>query len=370
MKEGLPTIHGILKSHEGRSGEVTSGFDISSEGDRNIETPEEITEREEQEKIHGPHIDIDFKKLYEIKHRLEEELGIQIREDGKQRLSPERDEELENKLNNLTEEESKQLYVEVLSRIQEETNYFHELEEMGVLSNVLEHDLNDRFGLRKIGGIRVKWNSSVPQNLGHYSGLLGMAFVRGPKPSKEQILKSLFSKGVLPKDLLILFHEIAHSYQFPTSFIETYHLMAQEGSLKKGEELGEVHANRVASDPTFSNTKRRLIEDKILYKKDRKGKLLYPGVDIDKLIYAVEVIDQLNALGFTPQEIGKIIQEELIPSKEGYARIVILKKMQELDIDEQDLENLVQADKVERQIARLRAMQIIQEELDKLNKIN
>lgn len=101
--------------------------------------------------------------------------------------------------------------------------------------------------------------------------------------------------------------------------------------------------------------------------KGRDGKFLYPGVETDKLMYAVASIDQLNALGFTPKEVGALIMHcgAWDKRKAVYPEIqkIIDKKRNELKLSENDLENLVLADKIEHDIQRLRAMRIAQEEL-------
>lgn len=359
MREGISKIHGSLTSHSAaiEKGEmVTSDYDISQEGDLGIETSEQIAEKEKQERIHGHHIDIDFKKLYQTKHDLEDELEL---------VSSDLNARVEEMTDSLTEEELERLYVEVMLRIQNETNYFYELEEMGIFENVLDYELGDNFGLKKVGGVRVKWKTRMLQSGGLYDNTFRTAFIREEKPTREKILKKMAQKGKLPGRLRTVFHEIIHSYQFSGLLFDRYQIIFQDGRPNNTQELREVQAYKNEGNSRKGSTKRGII-DHIYDAEDKKGRLLYPGVNKDKLIYATEVIDQLDALGFSPQEIGKIIQTEMMPKKQGYARLMVVQKMLDLGLDENDLENLVQADKAERQIAQLQAIKIVREELDKI----
>jgi len=133
----------------------------------------------------------------------------------------------------------------------------------------------------------------------------------------------------------------------------------------------EIHANRDANNPPQKRTKSRLVK-KVYESTDVKGDKMYEGFEIDKLIYAVQAIDQLNALGLDPEQISKIIRPGLFSLDSGWdkERAVyphiqkrIDEESQKLGLDEYDLENLVQADKLEREIEQLRVAHIVQEEL-------
>ncbi len=267
------------------------------------------------------------------------------------------------------------VYRRILDRIKQETNYLHEFEQLGLLNAILEHALDKK----TLAGVNVNWEDSSILRRGRYrkgargvfQQIINTAATKYPVPTKEKIIHDIGSKGYLPRGLRVMGHEIVHARQ-ELNFEDiqsSLKLIAHRFSTRRASgELQEVHANRDANSPPQKKTKIKLIEKL----SDAGGRKLYRGFEMDKLIYAVQAIDQLNALGLGPEEIAKLIRPGLFSLDKGWSKEQAIyphiqkridAEAKKLGLDEYDLENLVQADKLEREIEQLRVKQIVREEL-------
>ena len=363
MREGFPKIHETLLSHEEtlkQNDRQVSGFGIDES---------ELTEEERQEKIHGPHIDIDFEKLYQTKHDLEEELGLIKNKDGKMEMPSERENELVGKLESLSESEIEQLYIQVLSRVQKETNYFHHLEELGILENIINYDLDDEGGNKKIAGVKIKWlEQNKVKSKGVYDPFENRAYVKKDQPTMRQILEKLFSTGRFSSSLETMTHEISHAQNLPKKIIETIRRIYSLSS-SPNQGWSEIYAGRTANNRVDIKTKSEAMSGRLkkrdelsMYTSDPRGEF------IDNMAEAVYFIDQLYALGFKADEVGEIMRKEFNRfTGKGTAQKIIQEYAKKLGLDEGDLENLVQARRVENEVGRLMVMNIAQEEINNYN---
>ena len=135
-------------------------------------------------------------------------------------------------------------------------------------------------------------------------------------------------------------------------------------------ELQEAHAFRVAN----TGHHQKSAPEMAAHIKSKKN---YEHLDSERTVAAVAAIDKLIALGVRQQEIGKLIQQSihfkpLLKRKDAIPPVFSLNEqrtsteIEKLGLSEADLEKLVVAHRTERSIARLRAMQIAQEELKKM----
>lgn len=302
---------------------------------------------------------VDFDRLIEIKRQLETQEKM-TEEELDRRLAVV---EIEDRLDSV--------YRAILDRVRRETNYLHDFEQLGLLDSILEHALDKK----TLAGVNVKWNDPSPRGKGVYRPIFNKAVTKHSIPTEHEIIRSLGVKGYLPPGLRTMGHEIVHARQNLNSKDTRLRLksLSQIFSTKPASgELMEVHANRDANNPPQKKTKTNLVQ-KIYESTDAAGNKMYEGFDLDKLMYAVQAIDQLNALGLDPEEIARLIRPGLFSRDSGWDKETaayphIQKRIDEeskrLGLDEYDLENLVQADKLEREIEQMRVMRIVQEETE------
>lgn len=267
------------------------------------------------------------------------------------------------KIDNMVEsikgrEQSYLVMRQILERLRDETNYLHEWIEMGFFEKILEDELGDQ-----VEDVRTFWGSNEPKpkykGLFRGMGKLKLAFVVYEKPEAADIIKEMATTGFLPKSLRVMGHERVHGYQIPATGTEVFKSIIEAflGGNKRSQELKEAHANRSANNPPHKKTPEEL-KEKINPKK-------YKGVQDDRLDYAISAIDKLNALGLTPEEIGKIIMHHGGWDKQSGVYVAVARKIKELQnqklMTDDDLKKLVETDKIERNIERLKAMLIAQE---------
>lgn len=359
MREGYPAIHETLHNHERRA-------------DDNFLDTLEVPELEEGDELVPTNLDVDFEELYRQKHLLENELGlVENLKKGTKVVTREKAGQFDSTLHELNETQLKNLYEMIFARIERETNYFHQLEELDIMDNIVENKLEDWGGLRRIGGANIKWESSRPQSRGVYNWRTNIASVKKSRPRMFETLQSLAVDGRLPDSLRTLTHEVTHGKHFPALgkgllsefYYRLTHWMNDQG-------LEEIYANRSANRSMDVSTKLSLI-NRLRNKTDCFGNPLYArecdDVNVKNWSEAVIVIDQLEALGFTTDKIGELVKDYYFPNGKDSIKKVIETKMQELGLDEGDLENLVQAHRVEAEINRLKVMKIVQEELERIN---
>lgn len=231
----------------------------------------------------------------------------------------------------------------IMSRAGKNVQYIKDIKNIGLLNPIIYGQLD------KLP--RVQFNKPSKNRDGFYRPALNKISIKGDVPTNGKILESLVNFGMLPHDIDVLIHEWTHKNQFPKSVITR--LLR---SLKPfNTELLESQAFK-SGPPELSTIGLIEILNESRYK-----------INIDKAIYASRAVDQLRALGYTPTDISNIIQAAGSWDKDRaeYPKIqaIIESKAQELGADNFDLENLVLADKIKREIGRYRLAIIALEEL-------
>ncbi|MFH1291999.1 MAG: hypothetical protein ABIH87_02275 [bacterium] len=312
--------------------------------------------------VHETLKEVEKDKDFDIDQRVEELRHKEEVLKGSDFLS---DEDVENTVAELKDKgQSFPVMSEILERIQRETNYLHEWVENGFY----EHMLNDDFD-SNIEDVKIKWEGDKPKYKGKYGGHFvgfggaNLARVNREKPEPADIVRGLAIKGHLPKPIRIMGHERNHAYHSVSTLEDVlkksfYDL---QGKDRSSQELQEAMANRTANKPVHKKTREELSE--------KISPDLYPGVKEDKKECAIEAIDKLNALGLTPEEMGKIILHHGGWDSNTKTYVNVERKIKELQskkqISDSRLEKLMEADKSEREVGRLRAMLIAQEEIGK-----
>lgn len=272
-------------------------------------------------------------------------------------------------------------YTGVIKRIKDETNYFHEYEELGLFEWI------DR-GFDEFAATfsQVYWEAWNPVDAGRgiHRFKSGETRIKGNMPERSSILGNLAIFGSLPIELTALAHEITHSLQAPSFAAQLLsniyeHARFLPPVLKRALlkeyiqvssfEMFEIQAYQLASRKGLERDRVRLAEH-LINTKRQNGELVYLYFNQDKVIYGVTAVEQLDVLGFSVEEIARLIGKPgRWDRKRGvYPKVqkVINTKARELGLDENDLENLVLAHRIERDTDRLRAMHIVQEELRKV----
>ena len=256
----------------------------------------------------------------------------------------------------------------VMVRIKRETNALHEYEEANTLSDIISG-----FARRKIAGVRVEWKSNDPPMGGEFYQDRWRILIKSGRPPRAEFLRDLAAMGLMPIPITTLQHEVVHSSQFYKPFtlksvLYSYFSRFSIGKIDSKTELKEMHAYR-SEGPLMHHVSKIDLIRALKEAKDDEGQPEYPDVGIDKLIYAVTAVDQLNALGFSMSQIGNLIRRCGRWSEKSaiYPKMqrIIEARAKKLGLDEPDLENLVQVDKIEWSIERFRVMAIVQEELQK-----
>jgi hypothetical protein len=286
-----------------------------------------------------------------------------------------------------------EVYRKVVSAIQEETNLFSDLEDVGIYENLLNHDFHN------LAGVKVE----------RYS------FVRNPSylPGKNVIL--LDTKDVNKKDLLsefasgdgnfveTLLHESLHGVQEQrtTALARIMNYIKSRGSQTNTDiEILESQAYQtgfsleppkqkkshpsLADDPSLLdyaevfNEANSKIDEIFPYIPgvpqekqgfDKQGKRSY--IDIKKFTEAYVVIQQLRALGLSAHEIADLIAKKGVWERKNGAygeldRFIAEKTREHFGLNanapyEADLGTLVDVYKIEKVIDRLKARKLAQE---------
>jgi len=354
MREGFTQIHDTLNRHKDGQFSVKDFDD-----ERGVK----------------PNIDVDFDSLIDERNEL------------RGREKPLNKKEVEELLWQMANEEIKEFYENLLDKIGQETNYFHDWEELGI-QQILTAGLEDNFIVNSFiiwDSERIKRERKKPKG-GRASFVypgIGKILIGQKRPDREDMIEQLSQDGELPGGAMVLFHELIHNVaQSPfrkDKYIKLEDLISLLPKILVGQrrikELGEAQAylagnmygSKKEEEKKRGNTG---LITRIEGAQDKKGTDLYKNFSRDKLIYGFQSVQRLSALGLTPIEIGRLVQS---PGKWDEATATYLKfekvikqKSEELGLDEYDLDTLVDADRLEREINQLRAMRIVQEELAKV----
>lgn len=317
-------------------------------------------------------LNVDFYKLLRIHRELEQ----------KPRMA---DWEVDMMIGVLEERgELEDVYARVIDRIKEETGFFHEYEEIGLGRWIFSGFAEQEAPKARWAG----WSDPISLRGGYLDFVTGKPVIEREVPDKREFLHWLAERGNFPPGLEVLVHEMVHLLQvsktqlfLTRSLIRIYDNwrfvplktldVLKRRVMRSGyRELCEAQAYLTDRTRGFSRTEliKFMQSVKTSLRKDSfRG---YAYIEIDKLIYAVAAIEQLDALGLSVQEIARLVTRPgKWDRKRGvYSKVqkVIEAKAGELGLGENDLENLVFAHRIERNIDWLRAIHIVQEELRKV----
>lgn len=257
-----------------------------------------------------------------------------------------------------------EIYKRIIERIHGETGYFHEFEEMGMMDA-----LRASFDVKKVAGVKIHWDSSfmLPGD-GEFDPIHRIIKVRMRSIHPLTTLRELALTGRLPNSVLVLKHEVSHSYQVPIPLFPRlgYILSAFFHLRNSDKELTEAHAYRTENHSDLLRNPATTVQ--MISESKKRGKLIYEKLNVKKLAYAVMAVDMLNALGLTDIQIGRILQNpgRWDKHKEEYSEVqrAIDNLQAEHGFSKAELRLLLICDKTERSIEMLKAMYIAQEELE------
>ncbi len=287
-----------------------------------------------------------------------------------------------------------QLYLilkEIFERGRKETHYLDGLIETGIYQALIDGDLAAKY----VDGEKVTWQNQEKHTGGNFDKYDGIT-VKGKPPELSSLMISLIDEGKFPEELLTLYHELIHSQQIgeESKKIDTHFKAAFEPltqgdikrsiqklkkyipHLKQGKvfpfemestELREAQAYRTANYPSESAPASNIVNH-IVEAKDAKGNPEYK-VQREKLIYAIEIIDIFQALGYTIGDIGKLVQ---VPSRwdseqKNYPNIerILEEELQKRNITRYELEKLKAQYRIGQNVERLKMAVIAREEVKK-----
>ncbi|MBI5728180.1 MAG: hypothetical protein HY984_00305 [Candidatus Magasanikbacteria bacterium] len=293
----------------------------------------------------------DFEALLDHKRKLE----------SRPRMSPM---EIEYAMDKIAERGTAQeVLAEILNEIRSETRYLEEFEELGIIDELI------RGGpLERVGDVTVAWIPTTSRSedpTGEFDPERRQADIHTARPRVEKILRRLIHNADLGEEIKVLGHELTHGAQSPTRPEDLRHYL----QIIHGEEVAieEAHAFRVENNERQTKTE---IARNIFRATEHTANKSYPEATLPQLVYAVTAIDQLMALGYTAREIGVLIRHagRWDKKRQVYPHVqeFIETEMNEFGMDESDLENLVHAHHLERQIEQFRAIHIAQNIIDRL----
>lgn len=280
--------------------------------------------------------EIDFEKLLARRERIKKLAQKQFEEEGW--LSPKELLEQADKNN-----KAEIILERIMNRAGKNVQYVKDLKNIGLLNPIIYGELG------KLPG--VQFNKPSKNRDGLYRPALNNISIKGNVPETRQILESLVNFGMLPHNIDVLVHEWTHKNQFPKSLTKRlFHTLKPFNT-----ELLESQA--------FKSGPLELSTIDLIERLNENGY----KINMDKAIYASRAVDQLRALGYAPADISSIIQDAGSWNKDRaeYPKIqeIIESKAKESGADNFDLENLVLAYKINREIGRYRLAVIALEEL-------
>jgi len=265
------------------------------------------------------------------------------------------------------------VYDKVVQRIGQETDYFQEYHEAGAFDDIFVRQLQDR----KIGGVKIKENVRKLPGNGQFNNSVMFPRIKldfeipDSSQVKAGILSSVALTGLPPLNVGTIFHELVHRLQIPgkgagvLDYVSYYFIGRGYWDIP----LVEAQAYRTG----YCNTRFSSPEEFIASLTGAKSeysqaydKSLYQ-VKQDEITVAVKSIDSLRALGYSPRDIGRVLMRyRMFNRKTGtYPAIqrLIDQAAEEANLDEAGVNKLVHVDLMERNLQRLQARLITQEEL-------
>ncbi len=285
----------------------------------------------------------------------------------------------------------------IVDRIKKETDVEKELQ--GVVE--LDGLVNFRDYIGNMPRVRTKKDNKSSRNAGEYSYFLGKAKVNLSPESDNpfNVISALARKGSM-RDFSVLFHELIHSkqrnksknifrqlellsffiatgvseaFEVPATFeygVVAYALIASwrvYKTEKVKKPLKEMHAYQSA-EQTFGSDDS--LDSSIGIAETLRAEYgLKSKKDIDRIITASQQLNQLKTLGFSHEEIGKLIQVAKWDNKkvqyDTLQSAIDMKKI-ERGLEDEDLDTLADINRIKRKTTKLRMQRIAQEEVKRL----
>lgn len=259
----------------------------------------------------------------------------------------------------------------VIERIRADTDYLRELDEAGLIPE-MAIGYRDQY-LPRINAklhhrpVRVLETS----RFSHESRVITLVS-HDFQSTNGSFLRHLAKTGYFSSPLIDLIHEATHAMQIkPLSFFQKVSLFPYSGVIFGNEEMLEIHAVKSGyrEDVQATTNLIELVTLSLKAKRESGNKAKPKPVNADKVFFGAIAVDQLKAMGFNSVDVSHLIGSPgRWNQKTGeYPKIqrAIDNKKIELSLSDDDLENLVIAYRLEKDIQRLHARKIAQEEISK-----
>ena len=315
-------------------------------------TPEEIKEG----------LKVDFERLLKNLNELEKKFsGLQEKTESDKSLDALKTLSISKEKKKEERELLKKIWENTIKRIETETDAFSDWEDTGMKSGLI-NGLNKGQYKVPIRFIRMPLSIYLRDKIRHKGKFRtegrfrnkGIEFYQKP-PDFLDIWLTLIEKGPAAGMLLCLDHELIHALQE----VETIGLaMAVLKMPGENRALGEMHAYKSSNAICL----RRPLTSKLI-KHIQEG---YKVKNLDQLISAADSIDKLKALGLNDREIGQLVAKAFWIEKNATWYPLDAKAAElssQYNLENEDVENLVLADRMERKIQSLKAQIIALEEM-------
>jgi hypothetical protein len=249
------------------------------------------------------------------------------------------------------------LYSTVIKRINSEVTIQTETGQIGFFEDIDIglYDNSDETASRNLRReINVDPNLG---SLGEYASYNKRITVREERPDEISIIKSLLTTGSLPQSLQTRRHEATHGFQDIDNIL-TIRTLLPVMLNSRSKEMKETHAFFTADSGSALSLFH--IQD-VLPHKDGYA------LDPQRIAFSLSALPKLDALGFSPQQIGSFIalgdrwnrKLEIFPRIQG----IIESKMKSLGLTPDNLKELVYLTEDERHSAKKFIQHIVAGEL-------
>lgn len=187
------------------------------------------------------------------------------------------------------------VYRQTMERISQETGFFEVFKELGMWDEIYE----GRFALTK----EIDFNARI-DSAGLYLPDTRTKLVEGAPVSREAILMAVAGCGDVPRRLDTAAHEKIHDLQYPGNqfFSVIYRLLMvwAEDAVVPGKEWIEVLAYRLTFPEIHEGSIGQVVEHLV------KAGSGYEQMRRERVVVALELVDQLRALGLSLTEITEL----------------------------------------------------------------
>lgn len=283
-------------------------------------------------------------------------------------------------VNGLTRNQINIIHDHMMDRISKETDifktneeitqFFKDLEAAGVLNEKFGIDFQPRHNFQADNASTDPFRNKITV----YGGW------NGEQTTYHADIISLVNDGTFPRESGMVQHEQIHNIQvsqermdmrerfpyIPATLLKFWTDLRRSVHIKGNsskDEIYEAHAFRGSDLYTYTDKD----DTELINNMANSGNYM---VETDKLIAAFHRTEQLLALGFSHKEIARLMIHNGDYSEDEAdfpgLKTAVLKKGTNLNLQEDDIENLVLAKRLETEIQKLKATLIAREELKKV----